>query len=165
MRSRTSALITLAFVALLCDACTTQDPPVPASAAPTTLDQLRSATVAPIRADEVAEILALGGRATDLQRADLTARLIGAVVEWDLQVYDVTETAGDYEITSQALPSGDPNAVSLMSIVARVHPTSAAEVDRLHALRTDDQIRVRGLAQGIFLRSVVRLEPAMLSAN
>ena len=124
--------------------------------------QLRLAPISPVTPARVAYTLALGGHATDLQRADLTQALTDAVVEWDLRVYEVAQQGSDYEITSQPLPTTEPQAVSLVSIVAVIHPDSEAAVARLHALRTDDPVRVRGHVQGVFLRSVIRLDQALL---
>ena len=46
--------------------------------------------------ETVAEAFALGTRATDVQRENLQADLVGRRVEWDIPVYEVSFNEGRY---------------------------------------------------------------------
>lgn len=111
---------------------------------------------------EVAEALALGGRATNVQRELLASRLVRHVVDWDLPIYDVTYSSGRYQVTTQPIPSADPDAIPLLRVVAVVVPQDPTDESFLRTIKTDDPIRVRGIAQEIRLRTVIVIAPAVL---
>jgi hypothetical protein len=112
--------------------------------------------------ETVAEAFALGTRATDVQREIIKAELVGHVVEWALLVYDVEYTDGRYAVTSQPIPIADTDAVPLLRVKAFVVPQSEADRALLQAVKTDDVIRIRGMAQEIRLRTVVVLVPGVV---
>lgn len=112
--------------------------------------------------EAIAETFALGGRATDVQRENLTADLIGHRVEWDIPVYEVSYSEGRYEVLSQPIAVQDPEAAALIRVMAIVIPTSPADEELLQAVKTDDVIRVRGIVQVIRLRTIVAVVPAIV---
>jgi hypothetical protein len=110
----------------------------------------------------VAEAFALGSRATDVQREDLTQSLVGHRVEWSIPVFEVQYTEGRYTVTSQAIPIADPNAAALTRVMAIVIPRSEADEALLRAVKTEDLIRIRGIVQEIRLRTFVVVVPAVV---
>ena len=112
--------------------------------------------------ETVAETFALGSRATDVQREDLTQSLVGHRVEWSFPVYEVQFSEGRYTVTSQAIPIQDPEAAALTRVMAIVIPRSEEDDALLRAVKTDDVIRVRGIVQEIRLRTFVVVVPAVV---
>lgn len=112
--------------------------------------------------ETVAEAFALGSRATDVQRDDLTQALVGHRVEWSIPVFEVQYADGRYTVTSQDIPISDPNAVALTRVMAFVIPRSEEDNALLRAVKTDDVIRIRGIVQEIRLRTFVVVVPAVV---
>ena len=112
--------------------------------------------------ETVAEAFALGSRATDVQRDDLTQALVGHRVEWSFPVYEVEYAEGRYTVTSQPIPIQDTEAVALTRVMAFVIPRSEADGALLRGVKTDDVIRIRGIVQEIRLRTFVVLVPAVV---
>jgi hypothetical protein len=123
------------------------------------IEQVAPSGLAP---ETVAEAFALGSRATDVQRDDLTQGLVGHSVEWSIPVFEVQYAEGRYTVSSQAIPITDPNAAALTRVMAIVIPRSEADEALLRAVRTDDVIRVRGIVQEIRLRTFVVVVPAVV---
>ena len=111
--------------------------------------------------ETVAEAFALGSRATDVQREDLTQSFVGHRVEWSFPVYEVEYAEGRYTVTSQPIPIQDPEAAALTRVMAFVIPQSEADEALLRAVKTDDVIRIRGIVQEIRLRTFVVVVPAV----
>jgi hypothetical protein len=112
--------------------------------------------------ETIAEAFALGTRATDVQRENLRAELVGRRVEWEIPVYEVSFSEGRYEVTSQSIPIQDPEAAPLIRVMAVVIPKDEADDALLQAVKTDEVIRVRGIVQEIRLRTVVAVVPAVV---
>jgi len=112
--------------------------------------------------EAVADAFALGSRATDVQREDITQALVGHSVEWSIPVFDVQYADGRYTVTSQAIPISDPNAAALTRVMAIVIPRSEADEALLRAVKTGDMIRIRGIVQEIRLRTFVVVVPAVV---
>ena len=72
------------------------------------IDQVEASDVT---LETIAEAFALNTRATDVQRENLQAELVGRRVEWDIPVYEVSLSDGRYEVTSQPIPIQDAEAV------------------------------------------------------
>jgi hypothetical protein len=113
--------------------------------------------------ETVAEAFALGSRATDVQRDDITHALVGHRVEWSFPVYEVEYAEGRYTVTSQPIPIQDPEAAALTRVMAFVIPRSEADDALLRAVKTDDVIRIRGIVQEIRLRTFVVVVPAVVA--
>lgn len=111
----------------------------------------------------IAEAFALNTRATDVQRENLTADLVGRRVEWDIPVYEVSFSEGRYEVTSQPIPIQDPEAAALIRVMAIVIPRNTEDDALLQVVKTDDVIRVRGIVQEIRLRTIVAVVPAVIA--
>ena len=123
------------------------------------IEQVAPSDLAP---ETVAEAFAIGSRATDVQREDLTQSLVGHRVEWSFPVYEVQFSEGRYTVTSQPIPIQDPEAVALTRVVAIIVPQSEADEALLRAVKTDDVIRIRGIVQEIRLRTFVVVVPAVV---
>ena len=83
------------------------------------IDQVEASDVT---LETIAEAFALNTRATDVQRENLQAELVGRRVEWDIPVYEVSLSEGRYEVTSQPIPIQDSEAVALIRVMAYVTP-------------------------------------------
>jgi hypothetical protein len=123
------------------------------------IEQVAPSGLAP---ETVAEAFALGSRATDVQREDLTQSLMGHRVEWSFPVYEVEYAEGRYTVTSQPIPIQDPEAAALTRVMAFVIPRSEEDHALLRAVKTDDVIRIRGIVQEIRLRTFVVVVPAVV---
>jgi hypothetical protein len=91
---------------------------------------------------QTGEVFALGSAATDLQRGLLEDELVGAVIEWDITVYEVDYENGFYRVFVRA-----KNAEDRMV---------------LETIKTDELIRVRGRVRDIVLRMAVEVWPAVV---
>ena len=129
------------------------------------LAEIAGAQVNPVTPEEVSEAFALGSDSTDLQRDLLNKELVGSVVEWRLQVYEVEFVEGRYKVTSQPLPIKSKEAVQLLRVAAFIVPSSDDDHDLMRKVKTNDMIRIRGMVQDILLRTVIVIEPAFLISD
>jgi hypothetical protein len=125
------------------------------------IDAIRSATPNPVTPEAVAETFVLGGTATDVQRELMEKALVGSVVEWDLVVYDVKQDGDRYELTSQPIEIKSTAPLQMVGVVAWIQP-QGPEDDALLRVKTGDPIRIRGLVQGIVLRTMVQIGPGVV---
>ena len=123
---------------------------------------IQAATPSPITPEAVAETFALGTNATDIQREMMEKALVGSVVEWDLVVYEVAYSEGRYELTSQPIAIPSQDAVQLVHVLAYLQAQSPDDDAFLRGVKTGDPIRIRGLVQDVFLRTMVKIGPGIL---
>ena len=123
---------------------------------------IKAATPNPITPQAVAETFVLGGAATDVQREIMEKALVGSVVEWDLVVYDVKFEQDRYELTSEPIPITSTAPVQLVAVVAWIQSQGPEDDALLQRVKTGDPIRIRGLVQGIFLRTMVKVGPGVV---
>ena len=126
------------------------------------LAEIMHAEVVPLSPEQVAEAFALGSDSTNLQRDLLNKELVGSVVEWRLQVYEVEFAEGRYKLTSQPLPIKSKEAVQLMRAAIFIVPSSENDHDLMRKVKTNDMITIRGRVRDIVLRTVIVIEPAVL---
>ena len=100
------------------------------------------------------EAFNIGSNSTDVQRQDLTNQITGKVIEWTLPVYEVDKDGDTFTVQT----SSTNNDVGTF---IKIKPRSAAEVQYLTGLKTDDTISIRGYITGVSIRSV-NIEPAIL---
>jgi len=124
--------------------------------------EMMRADVAPISPSQLSEAFALGSDSTDLQRDLLKKELVGSVIEWRLQVYEVELEEGLYKVSSQAFPVESKEAVQLLRAAVFITPSRDADHDLIRKLKTNDMITIRGRVRDIVLRTVVVIEPAVL---
>ena len=129
---------------------------------PRQVEEIRQATANPMTPEQVGEAYALGSKATDLQRELIEKKLVGSVVEWNLTVYEVDVAEGVYKVTSQPIKVSSADAVQLLRVVALVQAQGAADDELMRTIQTDDAIRIRGRVQGIVLRTIVEIWPAVV---
>ena len=127
-----------------------------------TLADLEAAKPVAVTPEQVAETFALGSRSTDLQRELLEKEVSGQVVEWDLQLYEVSLDGDVYTVSTQPVPVADGETVNLVRIIASVRARSPEEHAFLRAVKTGDPIRLRGRVTAIALRTAVVLDPAVV---
>jgi hypothetical protein len=126
---------------------------------------IMAATPNPITPEQVAEAFALGTNATDVQREMIERDLVGSVVEWTIQVYDVEFTEGRYKVMSQAIPIQSTEAVQLLRVAAFVQAQSPKDDALLRAIQTGDALRIRGMVREIQLRTVLVIWPGVVVVN
>ena len=123
---------------------------------------IKAATPNPITPQAVAETFVLGGTATDVQREIMEKALVGSVVEWDLVVYEVAYAEGRYELTSEPIQIASPAPLQMVAVVAWIQSQGPEDDALLQRVKTGDPIRIRGLVQGIFLRTMVKVGPGIV---
>jgi hypothetical protein len=124
--------------------------------------EITSAKTNPVAPEQVSEVFALGSDFTDLQRDLLRKELVGSVVEWDIQVYEIDYADGVYKVTSQPIPIKSKQAVNMLRASISVYPQDEWEHELLQKAKTNDRLMIRGKVQDIVLRTVVVIEPALL---
>ena len=124
--------------------------------------EITSANTNPVAPELVSEVFALGSDFTDLQRDLLRKELVGSVVEWDIQVYEIDYADGVYKVTSQPIPIKSTQAVNMLRANFSVYPQDERDHDLLRKTKTNDRIKIRGKVQDVIFRTVVLIEPAVL---
>ena len=123
---------------------------------------IKAATPNPITPEAVAETFVLGGTATDVQREMMEKELVGSVVEWNLVVYEVRRDGNRYELTSQPIEIKSSAPLQVVGVVAWIQPQGPEDDALLQRVKTGDPIRIRGLVQGIVLRTMVKIGPGVV---
>ena len=164
---RVPALVAIAALtaAVLLTGCGGGEEPSESAAAQEpafTLADLEAGKPVAVTPEQLAEAFALGSTSTDLQRELLEKEVAGQVVEWDLQLYEVSLEGDLYTVSTQPVPVEDTDTVNLIRIIAMVRARNGEEEAYLRAVKTGDPIRVRGRVTGIALRTAVVLEPAVV---
>ena len=139
-----------------------QDDSQPGPSLKEQLAEIASSQVNPVTPEDVSEAFALGSDSTDLQRDLLNKELVGSVVEWQLQVYEVEFAEGRYKVTSQPLPIKSKDAVQLLRAVVFIVPSGEDSHDLMRKVKTNDMVAIRGRVHDIVLRTVIVIEPAIL---
>lgn len=130
---------------------------------PESLDAMRDAQAVPITASQTAGAFSLGSTATGVQREALERQLTGAIVEWELRVYDVSlEEHGRFKVVSEPIAGDDAEAVEMMRVVALVTPRQAGDEALLRSVKTHDHLRIRGRVQRVVLRTIIAIDPAIV---
>ncbi len=124
--------------------------------------EITGAKTNPIAPEQVSEVFALGSESTDLQRDTLRKELVGSVVEWEIQVYEIDYADGVYKVTSQPNPIKSKQAVNMLRASFSLCPQDERDHDLLLKAKTNDRIKIRGKVQDIMLRTVVLIAPAVL---
>ncbi len=150
----------LTFGCLVLAGCS--DAPVPSNAPETapSIQVLKNTPVWDVSLQEVVDTYVLGGSRTDLQRENITAKLVGATVSWQFKVYNISKENGRYRVVSELLNGSDPSAFGKVSVVAFVEPRDRQDVQSLLQLNTGSEVRVRGRVDGVTARMAVVLSPA-----
>jgi hypothetical protein len=118
------------------------------------------AHISEISLSEVVDTFVLGSDRTDLQRERLKSQWVGAVVRWEIVVYNIETTGEGYRVTSDQRSSASA-APFLLAVY--VTPHGDEDVQRLLKTRTGDRITIVGTIADIRLRSMLILSPARLS--
>jgi len=127
--------------------------------------EITSAKTNSVAPEQVSEVFALGSDFTDLQRDLLRKELVGSVVEWEIQVYEIAYADGIYKVTSQPIPIKSRQAVNMLRASISVYPQDERDHDLLRKAKTNDRLMIRGKVQDIVLRAVVLIEPVVLVAQ
>ena len=112
--------------------------------------------------EQAAEVFALGSEATDLQRDLLKKELIGNVIVWNIQVYEIELKGERYKVTSQPIPIQPAQAVGVLRVVAFVYPRNGADLNALRQAKTNDIFKLRCKVQDIEMRVAVVIQPALV---
>ena len=128
-----------------------QTPPAHRLATPGLPDIARAQPVA-LTLEQVSEAFALGSPATALQRETMRAQLAGAVVRWQIRVYDIESAAGGrFRVVSEPPLGGRGPGLSLLHVQALVTPRGEADRRaggyRKLQLRRNNEVLVQHLPQ------------------
>jgi hypothetical protein len=126
----------------------------------TSASGLANATASDVRLQDVVDTFVLGSDRTDLQRDQMKAQLVGAVVRWEVVVYNIEADGEGYRVTSD---QRSPASAVPFLVAVYVTPRGEADVQRLLQTRTGDRLEFVGKISDIRLRSMVVLSPAVLS--
>lgn len=109
-------------------------------------------------------MFAYGSKHTDLQRVNMSKKLLGSVVEWKLPVYEVSLSNDVYKVqqTKGEIRIGESGS-DLMTAIIFITPRSDADRQVMEKLKTDELISFKGKVSEIILRSYVVIEPAIIS--
>ena len=121
------------------------------------LEKLAQAPIAGIQpVGPLADIFAVGGQYTDLQRENTLHEIKDRIVSWTLPVYEVKREGNGYKIQTNA-GRGNGYVGTFISITPR------NEQDRqiIEALKTGESISFRGIIADTFMRHIV-IKPAIL---
>jgi hypothetical protein len=103
---------------------------------------------------ELDDIFSYNSDHTDLQRDNKEKEIKGSLVDWSLNVYEVSKRSDNkYRIQT----SGRNQVGTFLSITTR----PKEEVNYVESLKTKDVIHVRGLITGTTMRNI-NIEPAIL---
>lgn len=115
---------------------------------------LDESAVDPLQPHDLAAIYAIGSDSTDLQRDNKTAEIKGKVIEWVLEVYEVSRKGEGYHVQT----SSSHNAVgTFINLSARDEQERAY----IEALKTGDIIHIKGKINDVTMRNV-EIDPAVL---
>jgi hypothetical protein len=118
------------------------------------LEKLENTTASDIQpSGELAALYEIGGNSTDIQRDNKTSEITGKIVDWTLEVYEVSKSGSDYKIQT----SGDNLVGTFTTLTTR----NNEEKVFVESLKTGGLIRVKGVIDGVTLRSV-ELNPAII---
>lgn len=129
------------------------------------LAELDKAPINAVSPEVIAETFAINSPATDVQRENMHAALVGAVIEWNIPIYDIQRDADLYKITTQPFPIESHDAIPLLRAVVTISPRDDADLQVLHGAKTNDVLQIRGQIRDIALRTVVVIQPAVLAAH
>lgn len=139
------------------------DTPAPALDPAVEVAQMMREPVQDVLPQHVGEVFALGSAHTDLQREELKHRLIGGVVQWRLQVYEVSQVDGGYRLVSQPLSTTHgEGVVNLLRATVLIQPRNEKDHETVRRLKTGDTVLVRGRVQDIVIRVTAAIAPAVV---
>lgn len=118
------------------------------------LASLDEAAVDTLQPQELAPIYALGSNSTDLQRDNMTAEIKGKVIDWVLEVYEVSRHGDGYRVQTSA---NDHAVGTFINLTAR----DQEERTYIENLKTGDVIHIKGKIDDVTMRSV-KIDPAIL---
>jgi hypothetical protein len=154
-------VLAIAAAVMLAGCGTPSAPPDLAVLAPE-LAAIAEASPSAVSLPELADAFAIGSRSTDVQREELERALAGQVVEWPISVHEVRRQDGWYVVRSQPVPIQSPEAMPLLHVLAYVVPRNARDEQTLMAVKTGDPLVLRGRVQGIRMRAVIEIGPAVV---
>lgn len=102
---------------------------------------------------KLSELFGVMSQYTDIQRENAESDIVGKVVEWQLQVYEVSTHEDYYKIQTQSNQN--------VGTFVHLYPQSDREREFIENLMTGNVIRVRGSISGVFMRNV-EIDPAIL---
>ncbi len=135
------------------------------------LVKIDSAQAADISPETLRPLFELGSEHTDLQRENAKKQIKNKIIEWDLQIYEISSTNKDgvYKIqTMTGVKDGNPlfsksdrknfNVGTFINLYAR----SETEKQFILSLKTSDWIKVKGVLTGESTLRNLEIDPAIL---
>ncbi|WP_310571893.1 hypothetical protein [Gemmatimonas sp.] len=124
------------------------------------LQSLAATTPTQLKTSALCALFKYGSENTDLQREEAEEQMRGSVVEWNVQVYEISKL----DETAFLLTSSDclgPDRAPAVS--ARVVALSAEDQSYVRRLQTGDIVRIRGRIDGVSFSRHLELNPAVFA--
>lgn len=153
-------LLTLFVITVLLMACEAPKSPATVTVAPqgTELIAVPIANIDPVA---LCPLFKFGSDHTGLQREDVLKTLVGKIVQWRLQVYEIKSTNKPDLYRVQTKECNDSSENRNIPTIIDLSARNDADTAVIHSLKTGDWFTVRGKVAGTFMRSI-ELSPAII---
>lgn len=111
---------------------------------------------------EVVDTYVLGCTRTELQREAMTSQTARRHCVLRFKVYDIAIEDGCYRVMSELLDGSESGAFGKFTVVTFVAPRDEQDIQALLKLQTDSEVEIRGLVDGVSLRTALVLRPKQL---
>lgn len=136
--------------------------PTKSATAPDPIAELTKAPTSELRPDgELADVFALGGSNTNLQRDNKLKEIRGQTVQWQLPVYEVSRADDGFKVQTQSDIKFGQIGKNVIGAFVYLKPRNDEDRRAIEALKTGDVISFKGRIADISLRSL-EIKPAIL---
>lgn len=111
---------------------------------------------------ELADLFALGGTGTDLQRESKFKEIKGSIVEWRLPVYNVKKHKNGYRIQTSSNIKFGPYGKNVLGTFVYITPLNHEDREVIESLKTGDHVKFKEQIKDVSMRNF-EINPAILS--
>jgi hypothetical protein len=111
------------------------------------IKSISSSKAESIDTSELKEMFSIMSKNTDLQRENKEKELIGKIVQWKIEVYEVNKSEEYYRIQGSTTANMPGTFVSL-------YPRNDSQRQRIESLKTGDSITFKGIITGTTVRNI-----------
>lgn len=136
--------------------------PTTIATAPDSIAELVKAQTSALRPDgELADVFAMGGSSTNLQRENKLKEIRGQTVQWQLPVYEVSRANDGFKVQTQSDSKFGKLGANVIGAFVYVKPRNDEDRKTIEAMKTGDTISFKGRIADVSLRSL-EIKPAIL---
>lgn len=136
--------------------------PTKSATTPDPIAELTKTPTSELRPDgELADVFALGGSSTNLQRDNKLKEIRGQTVQWQLPVYEVSRANDGFKVQTQSDIKFGQIGKNVIGAFIYLKPRNDEDRRAIEALKTGDVISFKGRIADISLRSL-EIKPAIL---